>query len=578
MKAFGQRKSDTAGMPSDRLANATRLRDSNVHASRATSALALAAGPAFLLIAGVVIYGSLAPIYAGVWGFDYDPAYIYLFNAAGMLRGYVPAHIDHPGTPLQSLAAGVIGGIWLVKDTIGRTNATFDISILQDAEYYVAAISVVLLLANCVALAFLGLRVRRASGSTALALAAQFSFLVGLAGTSADDHGAVDILLIHAVYLAPDALLIFASIMMVALLAPSILLVPVIENHVRVGIIAGAVAALGATAKIYFLPTALLLFLLPTRRSRRAAVLSMLVIAVILLAPVYGELLRWSQWLWALVRHTGSYGEGDPGFIKLAAIPERSVALIKATPIVFVAIAACVLRLALVLHRRGSTVALGEAAVVNQRAARCAIVLLTVLLIYALMVLKHYGVRYMLPAAAIAGFALLCAGSAVGARKSHPWRWRAAAAGFAAVALASTGHLLARLQTARIERDDAVRRITAVVDAHPGALTIGMYKVRDRRYAEQFGLEFVRPEYAARLTRGRGEEYGYNKWARMLYAPGRGHVPLAALNDVLTRGREVLMILPPYPYPPNIPAGLHGEILSAKPGQERVVHITGLSK
>ena len=60
---------------------------------------------------------------------------------------------------------------------------------------------------------------------------------------------------------------------------------------------------------------------------------------------------------------------------------------------------------------------------------------------------------------------------------------------------------------------------------------------------------------------------------RMLYAPGRGHVSLAALNDVLARG---LMILPPYLA--DIPAGVHGEILSAKPGQEHAVHITGLSK
>lgn len=39
---------------------------------------------------------------------NFDPAFAYLFNGLNLLEGVSPAHIDHPGTPLQMLVAVVI--------------------------------------------------------------------------------------------------------------------------------------------------------------------------------------------------------------------------------------------------------------------------------------------------------------------------------------------------------------------------------------------------------------------------------------------------------------------------------------
>jgi hypothetical protein len=42
-------------------------------------------------------------------GDDYDPAYLYLLNGLNILELELPGHTDNPGTPVQLLAAGVIG-------------------------------------------------------------------------------------------------------------------------------------------------------------------------------------------------------------------------------------------------------------------------------------------------------------------------------------------------------------------------------------------------------------------------------------------------------------------------------------
>ena len=64
-------------------------------------AVALLISPAIILIAGLGLIAYMSPIYSGLRGLDYDPAYQYLFNGAGLMKGYNPSHVDHPGTPVQ---------------------------------------------------------------------------------------------------------------------------------------------------------------------------------------------------------------------------------------------------------------------------------------------------------------------------------------------------------------------------------------------------------------------------------------------------------------------------------------------
>jgi len=56
-----------------------------------------------MLIGGLVMIGYMSPIYSGLQALDYDPAYPYLFNGAGLMKGYNPSLVEHPGTPVQIL-------------------------------------------------------------------------------------------------------------------------------------------------------------------------------------------------------------------------------------------------------------------------------------------------------------------------------------------------------------------------------------------------------------------------------------------------------------------------------------------
>ena len=65
---------------------------------------------AILLIVPIVLFiiqysfiQKIYPLYL-----DSDPAYQYLFNGLLILNGHSPYHIDHPGTPVQILIAGVV--------------------------------------------------------------------------------------------------------------------------------------------------------------------------------------------------------------------------------------------------------------------------------------------------------------------------------------------------------------------------------------------------------------------------------------------------------------------------------------
>src|SRR3954471_7565566 len=99
------------------------------------------------LYAGVLLH-LIAPIYAGLVPYDYDPAYIYLFNGPGLVEGYVPRHVDHPGTPPQVLIGLVFFAAHAVMRLTGATGSDIGASVMATPESYLAVVSVVTLALN----------------------------------------------------------------------------------------------------------------------------------------------------------------------------------------------------------------------------------------------------------------------------------------------------------------------------------------------------------------------------------------------------------------------------------------------
>jgi hypothetical protein len=172
-----------------------------------SSIVSLAVIPLLLAAVAGTFYGIIQPIYSGLDRYDSDPAYAYLFNGIGVIQGYAPAHVDHPGTPMQVLG-GIIAYLnWLLASFGGQTTQTFNEAVLANPEQYISAISLAVLFLNVSAIFYLGLRIRSGSGSLPLAALAQGGF------------GLLGVLMPRLVYLSPEALAIFAAVMATACLA-----------------------------------------------------------------------------------------------------------------------------------------------------------------------------------------------------------------------------------------------------------------------------------------------------------------------------------------------------------------------
>ena len=89
-------------------------------------------------------YRLIEPIYTGLFGFDYDPAYVYLLNGLSLAEFFSPHHIDHPGTATQLLVALVLRGWQLLAALLsGHWRSLYEM-VSQDPEtalFVVAAVS-----------------------------------------------------------------------------------------------------------------------------------------------------------------------------------------------------------------------------------------------------------------------------------------------------------------------------------------------------------------------------------------------------------------------------------------------------
>jgi hypothetical protein len=73
-----------------------------------------------VLVLGLCIGGFLGPYYGKS---RLDPNYQYLLNGLAVLKGQVPGHTDHPGTPVQELGAVAILLKWLITDRLPIASA-----------------------------------------------------------------------------------------------------------------------------------------------------------------------------------------------------------------------------------------------------------------------------------------------------------------------------------------------------------------------------------------------------------------------------------------------------------------------
>jgi hypothetical protein len=232
-------------------------------------------------------------------GFEADPDYSYLLNAVTILHLHPPEQYNHPGTPVQTLGAVVIGLIWLVRALFVGQSARVDVVLHPELYLFVIDMTIISLVAA--ATFALGYRLWRRSGRLAVGFVAQAAlFLSPIVSSFA------------LARVAPEAALLFSTLLLAATLVPFIFNEEADHSwrrHAWVGVAIG----LSLAIKVTSLPLAIAVFYLKGLRGQRIAIIASALSFVFFTLPIIRQYFHIYRMYFGYATHTGLWGEGSTG-------------------------------------------------------------------------------------------------------------------------------------------------------------------------------------------------------------------------------------------------------------------------
>ncbi len=229
---------------------------------------------------------------------SFDPDYQYLLNSLRLTQWLLPAHTDHPGTPLQVLGALVIGiGHW--------SSTTEDLvrHVLKNPEWYLDCISYTITFLYWVVLVVSGRVVYRATGGIFPALLIQLTPCVSLTS------------LAHLSRMNPEPVLLMLSSMYGAAIIVAAAR-PTDGSEKSLASFLGILTGLTLATKISALPLTLVPLIILGNHADRyryvaLAIISFFLLTLSLWLGGYGP--RFASWAFRLATHAGVYGNGPLG-------------------------------------------------------------------------------------------------------------------------------------------------------------------------------------------------------------------------------------------------------------------------
>lgn len=484
---------------------------------------------------GWAIFEEMRPIYNGIGPYDYDPAYIYLFNGLNILKFATPGHVDHPGTPLQVLSGLIILAKWSTMHLFGLTNLGLTQSVLNSPEDYIAPVCFVLLLLNSLAVWFLGHRLFVATKSLLLALISQTTpFLF-------------EILAPRLVHLSPEALMFGVTTLLLAVLVPEIFRTSNQDrsNGTTSAVLAGILCGVGLAVKITFLPVLSLLLVLRPARRFRYAVIALVIGLEVSLIPIFPAIAETLAWLLRAATHTGHYGTGEVGFVELGRVPQNLAILWSAFPLAFVSVIA--LALAFVCLAPRGKLSLTQRPQLPYRTVSA--VFLLAIIGQTAMVLKHFGIHYFIPTlpVALVGLSYLL-WVVADCNRFRPIGRMLPALGLAVLighgsflAVTNLEKFRAWRQASNLEHAD----ISYELAKHPNAIVISTYRVWTQSFATMFGLTWTRKAHKETAQEILSDVFYYNKWRKKFADPVTGNwVEPSYINSLIATDKPVLLLAP----------------------------------
>jgi hypothetical protein len=338
--------------------------------------------PLLVVVIALWVSATQGPYYVGE---NSDPDYVYALNALNILTLQSPVHVDHPGTPLQTLLAGA----FLLRHTascLAGECPSIAEDVLLNPERFLNFGSLILIALLAFTVHFAGRRVYALTNSLPAAAALQVGiFLFPAAVTS-------------LARVTPEPLLIICSLLYVL---PFLELAchragsgEISPDAGRLAALAGVAFAAGITTKVTFLPLLALALLLPTWRTRLRFAFAAALGTAIFLLPILPRLGYFFLWIRNLLTHRGHYGGGEAGAPTAAGLLEGGRAVLVAEPFLPLAFLALLVFAALIKRVRLPLLLSALAALAQF-----------------LIVAKHPGARYLIPCFVTVafGFALVLA-------------------------------------------------------------------------------------------------------------------------------------------------------------------------
>lgn len=472
--------------------------------------IALLILPAIILVAGLVMIGQMSPIYSGLRNLDYDPAYPYLFNGVGLMKGYNPGLIEHPGTTVQ-LMAGIISIVsWSAARLCGLTALAFPASVGANPEEYLRIIMTVFLAMNCAMIWWLGSSIARSANVLAAGVACQCGYLL---------FGSLFPRIFH---LGAETFLFLAAAGLMATLAPALFADKECSDKRAWAV--GFFVGLGICSKINFFPLALLVLLLRRRRPIAIAMSASALFALFFLIPILGQSRQVISWLIVLASHDGAHGSGTAGPIDWAAVPERFGKIVTAEPLLVVA----------------ATALMAVIAFSGSRDRRKAIIISAAAGTVVLLVVKNFSIHYLVPAVAIAPAAIVWA---IGRLPRKSRVYAAAAAAAAAIGITSTWNLSSAFAQERALRRTNERAIADAIAKYDNPVVIGNYRAGYKPLAILMGLTWSDWKFARQFPQTAAPDFlTYIAGQKKLWRPHSGPVDWSYLAQFEKAGRAVLII------------------------------------
>lgn len=457
--------------------------------------------PLILVATGLFLNHARGPYWLGN---NLDPEYVYLLNGLNLAQLKGVGHIDHPGTPVQMMAALTIRIVYALT---GPQHVSIEQDVLTRPEVYLEIINRLEIVLNALMILIIGLVAYRLTQRWWWSIWLQFApFLSPV------------LLQFGLTRVTPEPMLFFASSAVVLMALLTVFQPERIQRHPGLLWFGWAITiGFGIACKITFLPLLVIpLIALPGLKQRLFYLLSLGPAFVFFTLPIIRMYPQFFSWLSNLIGHTGHYGSGPAGILPVGVYTQNLQTLVMGHPFFSIVLVLALLSIPLFilwprLRSRG-TDAITLKLVLGIALAQ---------LLGLLMVAKHAALHYLLPPLNLTGvllFLIYAHGRKKADKVSNPAAGTTLAfifflfIGISTILLNPWAKIRQDMQNTTHSQEVAQAIHQQVEKDYEGYAKIYYYRCSAPEFALKFGSDLSRSYHAALLDQLYPNIYFYDIW------------------------------------------------------------------